>query len=132
MPPWKLSWWLVFQDGMFISCVECFEPAGGLSNASGRLSHFGYHYGLHPGRTDKNGCPKHSTKAGTMIRIDLAPNYKDHMHFAGEDHIPQSRLRGTLVILDMTIFGFVARVLEHRQTGRSLGDCFGFEVISNV
>jgi hypothetical protein len=126
--PWKLQWWLIFNDSRFISCAEYYEPRSGNAEI-GYLTQFSYHYGVHPRRTDLKGRPKHSTTAGTILRIDWAPDYKDHIHFRGVDHIAQRSLSGNFVILEMTMFDFVNRIIEHRRTNNPLDECFGFEVI---
>jgi hypothetical protein len=128
LPPWKLNWWLIFQeDNHVISCSEYFEGVR-KRPAAGQKSQFSYHYGLHSNKTDSRGCPKHSTRVDTLLRIDLAPHYADHIHFEGVDHIPQTSLTGNLIILDTTMFGFINRVLQHRLTRKPLNQCFEFEV----
>jgi hypothetical protein len=128
-PPWQLRWWLVFSDGLYLSCTEYFDPRSGAPSSAGHLSQFSYHYGKHPGRTDKRGCPKHSSGANTLLRIDFAPDYGYHIHFQGVDHIPQSDLTGKLVIKEQTMFDFIRRILFHRETGTPINECFNFEVL---
>jgi hypothetical protein len=127
-PPWQLKWWIVFEDGRFICCTEYFVGRSGHSSFSGHLDQFSYHYGVHSGHVDARGCPKQSSKTGTLIRIDFAPHYRDHLHFKGVDHIPQSSVSG-LILLEMTMFGFIAGILRHRETGEPLEKCFNFEVM---
>ena len=60
-------------------------------------------------------------------RIDIDLKSKRHAHFAGENHIPESRLLG-LDFDKITPFDFIRAVEKHRQTQKPLPELLGFEV----
>jgi hypothetical protein len=127
-PPWKLEWWIVYADGNFVKLQESYTRAQIGKPYSGRRQHFSFHYGVHPGRVDSRGCPGLSTQRGTIIRLDNAPDYGDHLHYRGIDHIRQSTIKGNLKILEMSMFTFLEKIEEHRESGRSLEECFDFSL----
>jgi hypothetical protein len=128
-PPWILRWSILFGDSMYIRTSELFDPVGARANPlSGKRVQFSFHYGPTPKRTDSRGWPKMDPKSGgTVLRVDLAPPYNDHIHFAGEDHVPQSRVKG-LVIVDLDVFRFIEAVFAHRKTSRTIDTCLGFKL----
>lgn len=127
-PPWKLAWSIMFPDRYYIKCVEYYERKTSGHPQEGHLGAFSYHYGLQSGRFDRLGFPRRSTSMGTLIRFDLAPDYADHLHFGGKDHIPQIDIKGGLIILDLNMFDFINQILHHRRSKEPLNECFQFEV----
>lgn len=126
--PWMLRWWLLFKDNLHIRTTELFERTGNRNIPDeAKRAQFSFHYGPTPVRRDKNGWPRMDRDSPTIIRIDLAPDYADHIHYAGEDHVPQSRVKG-MTILDLDPFQFVEGILRHRRSGESIDKCFGFTV----
>jgi hypothetical protein len=126
LPPWKLFWCILYTDRKYIRLVEYFDVDSVRGNAHGTRVQFGFHYGPTSSGRDRHGCPR--PIPDTEIRIDLSTDqYGAHIHYQGEDHIPQSRIDG-LNISSLEPFGFIERVEDHRSTGNPLHDCFGFTV----
>jgi hypothetical protein len=129
LPPWKLFWCIIYPDQQYIRIVEYYDVDTVLSRKGGVRVQFCFHYGpLAKGRDKKYGCPKIHKK--THIRFDLSTDqYVDHLHYLGEDHIPQDRMVGCK-ILDMEPFRFIQGIEAHRNSHKplSLHECFGFEI----
>jgi hypothetical protein len=68
-----------------------------------------------------------SKKRRNSLTGGLGPPYNDHIHFAGEDHVPQSRVKG-LVIVELDVFRFVEAVISHRTTSQPIDNCLGFKL----
>ena len=126
LAPWKLFWCITYPDLKYIRLVEYFDVDSVAGGRHGVRVQFVFHYGETPRKLDKHGCPK--PIAATDIRFDLSTDqYADHLHYQGENHIPQVRVEG-LSILGLGPFDFIEGIERHRSTGGTLHDCFGFTV----
>jgi hypothetical protein len=127
LPPWKLFWCISYPNDRYIRITEYFDVDPMLGRRHGDRAQFGFHYGpISKGRPDKHGCPK--PILATDIRFDLSTDeYKDHLHYGGEEHIAQSRVQG-VTILEMDPFRFIEGIEFHRTSGNPLHDCFGFMI----
>jgi hypothetical protein len=125
-PPWSFELFILFDDGMYIRAWEAFSTVFGMPR-HGRRTQFSFHYGLTPRGRDPLGRPLWSSEEPVELRIDLDRWRADHLHHAGENHIPQARVKN-LVIKEMTVTRFITATLEHRASRRPLREILGFEI----
>lgn len=127
--PWKLDWALLFQDGNYLRITENYRPLPRTRGfPRGERDHFSFHFGKDPGPRDARGFPRRVLNdPGTILRIDL-DRRGPHIHFAGDNHIPQSRVEG-MIIESFDLFVFLAAVQNHYKTGKGLDEILGFKVV---
>jgi hypothetical protein len=126
-PPWKLEWCIVFQDGKYIRVAETYEIESRYRGGGAYRTDFSFHYGNFPAGQNRGGWPVWRAENQFDIRIDHDPARKFHIHFNGENHIPQSRVKGMDISLQ-SVIAFVMSIHEHRRTGKPLDEVFGFTV----
>lgn len=71
--------------------------------------------------------PVRSSSFPALFRVDC-DRHGPHLHFAGEDHIPQARVMN-LRVSDVEPFGFARAVLKHRSTKNGFDKVLNFRVI---
>lgn len=125
-PPWKMEWAVIFDDGMYFRVTENWTNRKGVG--SGYRKHFSFHYGVANPIRDQDGIPCRSPAYPAIIRIDCDRN-GPHLHYSGEDHIQQSRVK-SFRISDAEPFEFVRAVMEHRTTGKPFNEIINFQVVS--
>jgi hypothetical protein len=127
-PPWKFEWTVLFGDGFYFRVVEnWYRRAAGLGGRGYRKA-FSFHYGLANPAKDNEGVPLRSDEYSAIIRIDQDADWRGpHLHFGGENHIPQARVKN-LRISDADPFQFIQAVIEHRQSGDKFDKILRFTV----
>jgi hypothetical protein len=126
-PPWQLRWAILFSDATHLFITENWWPCPAPHQSLGYRKHFAFHYGMTGVLRDELGFPdREETGYGTILRIDV-DRHCPHIHFKGEDHIQQHRVKG-LDIQKTDPFLFVSAVREHKQTGKPLEEILRFEV----
>jgi len=128
-PPWQLNWAIKFPDGKFLRVTENWfrrKVPGSIAAVVGSREHFSFHYGLANPLCDADGLPIRSGAFPAIFRIDC-DKHGPHLHFMGEDHIPQSRVKN-FRILDSDPFQFFRAVLSHRAIGDGFDSILGFQV----
>jgi hypothetical protein len=116
-----------FPDGKHIKIKESWWPRPIRHGGRGYRKHFAFHYGELNPLSDVDGFPlPDNGKFPPIIRID-DDAYGPHLHYNGEDHIPQSRVKG-LYISSTDIFEFVRAVQRHRETGETFDTIMKFTV----
>jgi hypothetical protein len=126
LPPWWFELFILFDDGMYIRVWEHFNNVAG-SRRHGQRAYFSFHYGLTPAGRDINGRPIWNNSDSVELRIDLDSWNADHLHYRGENHIPQSRVKN-MVISEMDIGRFLKGIMESRGSKRPIHEIFGFEI----
>ncbi|HEX3659792.1 MAG TPA: hypothetical protein VHU89_00050 [Acidobacteriaceae bacterium] len=126
LPPWSMELFIRFPDGMYSRVWEQYDRAAGTPSHGQRLQ-FALHYGPTPANVDVRGLPLWRSEDRCELRIDLDTWHGPHIHFGGEDHITQNRVK-RLDIRTMTPIVFLRGIMEHRSTQRTLPEVFGFEV----
>jgi hypothetical protein len=125
-PPWQSEWIIEFSNGKYVRAVETYYRRKQRDGGGGTRTHFSFHYGDTPA-SDPSGNLMWNNTSQLDIRIDRCSRKGSHIHFAGEDHIPQARVTG-MAIDSQDSFTFVNAIQQHRRTGRTLKDVFGFTV----
>jgi len=125
MPPWKAEWFVIFCDGNYIRATENYYAKARAQGGGGYRQHFSFHYGPTP-PFSANGIPEWRLEKTYHLRIDC-DRRGPHLHYKGEDHIPQSRIVG-MKIIDQGIFDFVCKIQEQRKAKVSVEDSLGFRV----
>jgi hypothetical protein len=125
--PWAFDWALLFDDRLHIAIRERFVPTPKRFGPHGVRHMFTFHYGETPELFDPEGLPIRDNAKETKLRIDL-DRWGPHIHFQGQDHIPQSKVEG-LDIKDADMFRFVSSVLQHRGSTEPLDSTFGFRLL---
>ena len=126
-PPWGLEFAILYSDGMYIRIGEYYRELSRIEGGGGSLKYFAYHYGPYAGPLGPEGFPVMTKQV--ELRIDVDERHKRHAHYGGEDHIPESRLKG-LNFETIDPFQFIGAVEEHRQHKRPLHEILGFVVES--
>ncbi len=127
-PPWKLEWTVLFEDGFYLRIKEYWYRRSASLGGRGTRCSFSFHYGATNDAKDHDGVPIYSEDCPAIIRIDQDGDWRGpHLHYNGEDHIPQRRVTN-LRISDVEPFAFIRAVLEHRNTGRSFPEIMRFTV----
>jgi hypothetical protein len=126
-PPWKMEWAVIFADGMSLRVTENWFKRKPMARGFGFRQHFSFHYGPANPTCDPHGIPIRSDAYPAIIRVDC-DRHGPHLHYQGDDHIPQSRVK-KFRISDAEPFAFVRAVLEHRATGSEFHKILKFEVI---
>ena len=125
--PWRTDWAIIFSDGLYVRAKECFGRCAGFPPQMGQRQSLSFHYGeAHAGR-DNSGMPLLANAPAAIIRIDLDPRQGPHLHYEGEDHIPQSRVDG-FSISDADLFNFMEAISQHRRNGVSLLPLFNIKL----
>jgi hypothetical protein len=128
-PPWKLEWTVLFEDGFYFRVVENWYRRTASLGGRGYRKAFSFHYGPTNPAKDGEGVPLHSENYRAIIRIDQDADWRGpHIHFDGEDHIPQGKVKN-LRISDVDPFHFIQAVIEHRQSGDNFDKILRFTVI---
>jgi hypothetical protein len=127
LPPWKVKWCIIFLDRKYIRATETYAAEPKWKGRAGYRTDFSFHYGDCPTRTTSDGWPDHRDQHQCDIRFDHDPARKYHLHFNGENHIPESRVHGC-EISTLNIFQFVLSIQEHRRSAKPLNNVFGFTV----
>jgi hypothetical protein len=129
-PPWQMEWCIKFPDGTHVVVRENYTPMKRLHAPRGYRKDFAFHYGSTPPTCHADGIPVRVRNGAypPILRIDSDPNIPPHIHFGGEDHILQPRVKG-LDIPNANVFDFVKAVIEHKATQKRLDELLGFEVI---
>jgi hypothetical protein len=126
-PPWKAEWAVVFEDEHFFRVTENWFRRGIIaSGGSGYREHFSFHYGLANPVRGSDGLPVRSNAYPAIFRIDR-DRHGPHLHFGGDDHIPQTRVQN-LRISNVEPFDFVRAVLRHRSTREDFDQILKFKV----
>lgn len=126
-PPWQMKWAVIFDDGLFLRVTENWLTRKGMGGR-GLRHHHSFQYGQANPDRDEEGIPRRSPAYPTIIRIDF-DRYGPHLHYRGDDHIPQNRVKG-LDIASIEPFTFVQAVMQHRKTGESFEQILNFTIIS--
>jgi hypothetical protein len=124
-PPWQLDFAIIYPDGMYIRIVENYRELPKRDGGGGCLQYFSYHYGPCTKERDKYGFPE--PLKDFELRIDLDPWSLRHIHYAGENHIPEVRLPG-LDFNKINPFEFIRAVEEHRKGLKPMHEILGFKV----
>jgi hypothetical protein len=125
--PWRVEWLIFFSDNKYIRICENYNAAPKAQGGEGVRAHLSYHYGDVPQRRTPQGLPLWGLDEPTDLRMDLDSDRGPHLHYAGENHIPQTRVDG-LDISRFDLFTFVAGIFEHRANGKPLNEVFGFKI----
>ena len=127
-PPWDMEWTVLFRDGMYFRVVEHWYRRSSALGGHGYRKTFSFHYGPTNPRKDDEGIPFPSDRFPAMIRIDLDVDWRGpHIHFNGEDHILQGRVKN-LRISDVEPFEFIRAVMQHRASGETFDKIMQFTV----
>ncbi|MGP8174069.1 MAG: hypothetical protein ACLP7O_05925 [Terracidiphilus sp.] len=126
-PPWQMEWTVFFKDGLFFRIVENWYRRASSLGGVGYRKHFSFHYGPANPERDAEGIPLRSESYPAIIRIDQDDQTGPHLHYGGEDHIPQHRVKN-LRISDAEPFEFIKAVMEHRRSHESLDKIMRFKV----
>jgi hypothetical protein len=124
-PPWDFTWYVKFPDKKYIRAWEVYDPLPRRIGGAFR-NPFSLHYGDLP-PNEKNGFPVYKSADPVDIRIDYDRLHGSHLHYGGEDHIPQTRVKG-MAINSVNAFEFVTKIQQHRCSGKALAEVFGFTV----
>jgi hypothetical protein len=111
---------------MYIRIAENYRQLPRIDGGGGCLQYFSYHYGPCTDTRDDEGFPLFSERF--ELRIDIDRQYKRHIHYMKENHIPEARLPG-LNFDSIDPFKFIRAVEEHRKTSVPLPDILGFKVV---
>ena len=125
-PPWNSDFAVIYPDNMYIRVGEYFRPLPKWEGGGGCLEHFSYHYGPCTNKRDAEGFP--TALKRFELRIDIDRQYKRHIHYMKENHIPEVRLPG-LNFDSIDPFKFIRAVEEHRKSSVPLHDILGFKVV---
>lgn len=121
--PWEMDWTVLFANDHYIRIKEHWYRRGAHLGGVGYRKSFSFHYGPTNPDKDEDGIPLPSVAYPAIIRIDEDDDWRGpHMHFGGENHIPQSRVKG-FSITRADMFDFIRAVMKHRETNE------GFEII---
>jgi len=123
-PPWSVKWLIFFKD-KYLRLNENYYPKPLRSGGGALRAHFSFHYGDTPPK--RNGSLIWQGEEQVDFRIDLDVRIGPHIHFKGENHLPQSRVSG-LRIADQTMFTFINNIQGHRKLGTPIETVFGFKV----
>ena len=125
-PPWNFDWCIRFSDGKHIKLKERWFPRPLKLGGIGYRRFFAFHYGELNPASDPQGFPlKDSVNFPPIIRIDHDA-WGPHLHYKGEDHIQQSRVRG-FHISNADLFAFIEAVHRHRK-GEEFDQILNFTV----
>jgi hypothetical protein len=125
-PPWQMEWAIVFDDGLFFRVTENWFKRKSMGGR-GIRHHHSFHYGPANPDRDQYGIPKRSAAYPAIIRVDV-DRRGPHLHYAGNDHIPQNKVKG-FDIADAEPFVFAEAVMQHRRTGESFEKILKFTLI---
>jgi hypothetical protein len=125
--PWQTELTVVFDDGMFFRICENWYRRKSVLGGAGFRGHFSFHYGPANPDTDEEGVPLRSKAYPATIRIDQDDRIGCHLHYNGEDHVPQSRVQN-FRISDADMFDFIRAVQAHRANGDSFHEIMKFTV----
>ena len=128
-PPWQLKWTVKFSDGKFLRVTENWfrrRTHGSIGGVFGTREHFSFPNGRANPICDADGHPERSNAFPAIFRIDC-DRHGPHLHFMGEDHIPQNRV-SNFRIQDADPFQFFRAVLSHRASGEGFDTILGFQV----
>jgi hypothetical protein len=125
--PWQTELTVVFSDGKFFRVCETWYRRKGSPGGGGYRGHFSFHYGPANPSCDSEGVPTRSKDYPAIIRIDEDDRIGPHLHFAGENHIPQRRVQN-LRISDADMFDFIRAVQTHRANGEGFDKILKFTV----
>jgi len=128
-PPWKMDWAVLFTDGKYAYLYERWMPVSPriAAGRQGYRQHFSFHYGVANPQCGKYGIPKRDRiNYPPIIRIDV-DKYNPHIHFRGEDHIQQDRVKG-MTITSVDPFDFMRAVIAHRKTQSDFDSILNFQV----
>jgi hypothetical protein len=127
-PPWKTEWTVLFEDGFYLRVVENWYRRSASLGGRGVRKAFSFHYGPTNPAKDHEGVPIHSDEYPAIIRIDHDTDGRGpHLHFGGEDHIPQGRVQN-LRISDADPFQFIRAVVDFRRNRQSFDKIMQFTV----
>lgn len=124
-PPWSLDFAIVYDDSMYIRISENYRALSKNEGGGGCLQYFSYHYGPCTTERDEDGFPVFLEDC--ELRIDIDRWSKRHIHYAGENHVPEVRLPG-LDFNKISPFDFIRAVEEYRATQMALHELLGFKV----
>jgi hypothetical protein len=124
-PPWYSDLAIIYPGQMYIRVKERYRPLPKSAGGGGCLYAFSYHYGPCTDTRDHDGFPVFCDRF--ELRIDIDPRFKCHVHYQGEDHIPEARLPG-LDFKKINPFQFIRAVEEHRRSSKPLHEILGFNV----
>jgi hypothetical protein len=128
-PPWDSDFGIIYPNGMYIRVAEYYRSLPKRCGGGGCLESFSYHYGPCTSVRDKEGFPRFSKKF--ELRIDVDRQYKRHIHYMGENHIPEARLPG-LDFNSIDPFAFIRAVELHRKSSKPLHEILGFKVVPTI
>jgi hypothetical protein len=127
-PPWDLEWVILFKGDYYLRLVEHWYRRGSHLGGGGYRKTFSFHYGPTNPNRNAEGVPLPSDLYPAVLRIDDDDDWRGaHLHFDGENHIIQARVKN-LRISDVDLFDFIEAVLEHRRTGKRFDEIMDFEV----
>ena len=124
-PPWQMEWAIIFDDGLFFRVTENWFKRKSLGGRGLRYHH-SFHYGPANPQRSTEGIPNRSPAYPAIIRVDV-DRRGPHLHYGGNDHVPQSKVHG-LDISNADPFIFAKAIIEHRQTGKDLAAIMKFTV----
>jgi hypothetical protein len=126
--PWEMDWTVLFADGQYFRLKEHWYRRATHLGGNGYRKTFSFHYGPTNPDKDADGVPIASDLYPAIIRIDEDDDWRGpHIHFDGEEHIPQSRVMG-LPITRLDPFDFIRAVMKHRRTHARFDQIMGFTV----
>jgi hypothetical protein len=126
--PWEMDWTVLFTDSHYLRVKEHWYRRGVHLGGVGYRRTFSFHYGPTNPDRDEDGIPLPSGEYPAIIRIDEDDDWRGpHMHFCGENHIPQTRVKG-LPITRLDPFEFIRAVIKQRRTNAGFDNILGFKV----
>jgi hypothetical protein len=121
-----MDWATLFSDGMYFAIRERWYARKSIFGGGGYRKMFSFHYGVAAAGRDQDGIPTKDNAYQTTIRVDT--DWRGpHIHYGGEDHILQQRVKG-FSISDADAFQFATAVLQHRASGTDFATLLGFMV----
>jgi hypothetical protein len=126
-PPWQTEWTVLFGDDSYFRVVENWYRRKATLGGTGYREAFSFHYGPTNPDADADGVPLRSPQYPAIIRIDQDDLNGPHLHYNGEDHIPQARV-SNLRITDAELFNFIRAVQANRTSGKRFDEILGFKV----
>jgi hypothetical protein len=126
LPPWRVDLGIIYLDQMYIRIVENYRELSRGEGGRGRLDAFSYHYGPCSDERDDEGFPPAIDDCVIRIDIDVVSNR--HIHYQGEDHIPEHRILG-LNFDQVCPSMFISAVEQYRQTSKPLHEILKFRVV---
>jgi hypothetical protein len=123
--PWSVKWLIFFNDKKYLRLNENYYRRSVRSGGGAYRSHFSFHYGNIPPKRESHLSWQKEEQVD--LRFDLDSCFGLHIHFKGDNHIPQLRVAG-LQIENQTMFTFINGIQEHRKSGAAVETVFGFKV----